>query len=605
MSAGSRLSWGHALVVAAALLLLAVVAGASALWVVFDAERAEAEARIAEESKLIEEAARSVIIDALEHRFALAFAHAQDILDDPLRADEGLVLVQDGVQLLPRTMAPRRPQGAGELALLDIAMRSGAPVAAPESTLELIEGARRVASAAGDAAFVAAVRAYLEHRAHSEPPGAHDVVATLWVIDQLLARGDADPALVRTMLRDGSVVGGVRVVSLQQVLLRVLPSMSASDGAWLSEALEERCAAARVDLSLFAARRRELEQAPLALPMAAGPEPIALPGLVYLTSTARPGGLAGVRLAEAEARALVDDDLRRRALLREGESVAIEGTGDSQLVRALLTSPRLQEARASAGKRHEAKRSLLVVTGVLALGMLAAAAAELRRRRRYQALRTGFLAAVSHELRTPLASMRLLVDAMLVRASDARASESLDRLGRDIDGLDFLVENILSFSRLERGRLEPRKQRTSLAEIAGDAAGRAQLEGAGVTVALVVDNEAVIEADPELVGVVIANLVRNGWQHNPRALRTVTVRISASPAQGTAHVEVSDDGPGVSEQDRATIFDEFVRGARPTTRGTGLGLALCRQIARVHGGDVTLAATGTSGSTFLLTLPLS
>ena len=89
-----------------------------------------------------------------------------------------------------------------------------------------------------------------------------------------------------------------------------------------------------------------------------------------------------------------------------------------------------------------------------------------------------------------------------------------------------------------------------------------------------------------------------------RGARRVDVKVSWSADGRTGRVDVRDDGPGVSDDDRGRIFQEFVRGARPTTRGSGLGLALCRQIARVHGGDVTLTSTSPAGSTFTLTVPV-
>ena len=110
--------------------------------------------------------------------------------------------------------------------------------------------------------------------------------------------------------------------------------------------------------------------------------------------------------------------------------------------------------------------------------------------------------------------------------------------------------------------------------------------------------DAVVDVDSELVGLAVANLVRNAWQHNPRAGAEKIVRVRVEPGA----ITVADDGPGVPEADRARIFVEFERGSRAASRGTGLGLALCRQIARAHGGDVSLASTGPNGSTFVLTL---
>lgn len=619
MSSLKRLSFGHVLVAVALVMLAAVIAGAHELWVMFDDERSEAEQRLVDERRLIEDAARNVIVDELERRFALARLHTQAIFDDPLADDEGLVLVTDGAQFLPRVLT-ETPAEKSFVADFDEAVRSGRKLQLGGSIGEMVPRARAVKeSASDDARFVAAVRDYLEHRAAIRTVDTADATLTLWVVDALLDRGDADPALLRAILRDGSRVGAAQVRSVQNVVLRSRQALDKNDAVWLHDAVVARCKRANVDVDTFEARWRELERAPLTLPPALDSEPMGaavpeLPGeLVYLRGTDHPSSIEGVRIRVAEAQLLVESDLRKRALLRNDEQLAIVPSGDASIVRATLTSPRLVEARARINDRDEAKRTLVVITGLLALGVFFATAAELRRRKRYEDLRTGFLAAVSHELRTPLASMRLIVDSLLARTdrtSDARGSERLERLGRDVDGLDFLVENVLSFSRLERGRLEPRRDRTSLAEIVSDAteAARAGTTQDEVDVRIAIDNECVLAADPELLGLVVSNLVRNAWQHNPKppesGAKRVDVKVSLSGDGRQGRVDVSDDGPGISDADRPRIFEEFVRGARPTTRGTGLGLALCRQIARVHGGDVTLTSTGSTGSTFTLTIPV-
>ena len=101
------------------------------------------------------------------------------------------------------------------------------------------------------------------------------------------------------------------------------------------------------------------------------------------------------------------------------------------------------------------ERLALGAVGLLGAVLLVAFGRERERRRRYLELRAGFVAALSHELRTPLASMPLQLEA-LERTADRRMDARLARLLKDVDGLDLLIENVLSYSRLERGRLTPR-----------------------------------------------------------------------------------------------------------------------------------------------------
>jgi two-component system, OmpR family, sensor histidine kinase SenX3 len=614
----ARVTWGHALLATSLVMLAAVAAGTYELWGMFDAERTEAEARVADEARLIEEAARTVLIDDLEKRLALARLHAEAMHTDAMADDEGLILATDGKQFMPRLLT-ETPAEASFTRHLDEQIRRGDKIVVMGAIGEMLERARAVVAAKNDdGKLVAAVRDYLEHRSQLRTSDATDVIMTLIVVDTLLDRGDADPQLLRALLRDGTKVGSARVQSVQSAALNARRFLDPVDAKWVHDTVVAHSARAGVDSASFSQRWRDLERPPLSLPpVPSEPIGIAVPELpdeiVLLRGTAHATSLEGIRIGRAEAQRFVESDLRKRSLLRDDETIDVTPAGDTSIVHATLLSPRLDAARARIAERDEAKRTLLIITTLLAFGIVFAAGAELRRRKRYEDLRTGFLAAVSHELRTPLASMRLIVDSLVARLStvdtqDARTVERLSRLGRDVDGLDFLVENVLSFSRLERGRLDPRRDRTSLAEIVAEVSDLVRsTAGDDVDLQVTVENECVLAADPELIGLVVANLARNAWQHNPKpreqGRKRVDVRVALSNDGKIARVDVSDDGPGIATSDRERIFEEFVRGARPTTRGTGLGLALCRQIARVHGGDVTLTATSSAGSTFTLTVP--
>ena len=143
-----------------------------------------------------------------------------------------------------------------------------------------------------------------------------------------------------------------------------------------------------------------------------------------------------------------------------------------------------------------------------------------------------------------------------------------------------------------------------LGEVAAEVVERARAVAPNdVRITLDIADVALVEADSELIALVLANLIRNAWLHNPSEGRNVIVRVDR--ARRASRVAVSDDGLGVPAADRARIFDAFVRGRTSASRGSGIGLALCRQIVAAHGGTCELASTGASGSTFVLEVPSS
>ena len=202
------------------------------------------------------------------------------------------------------------------------------------------------------------------------------------------------------------------------------------------------------------------------------------------------------------------------------------------------------------------------------------------------------LANASHELRTPLARIRMAVELMQEAADPARKAE----LERDIAELDALIDEILLASRLDAlPGLEVREEIDLLALAAEECAryDNCSLEGRPVTV----------RGDPRLLRRMIRNLVENARRHASGSAIEVMVAVGES---GEAQLRVRDHGPGIPADERERVFEPFYRSKErpPASGGSGLGLALVRQIARRHGGDAAcLAAPDAEGALFLVRLP--
>jgi signal transduction histidine kinase len=200
------------------------------------------------------------------------------------------------------------------------------------------------------------------------------------------------------------------------------------------------------------------------------------------------------------------------------------------------------------------------------------------------------LANCSHELRTPLTRINMA----LALAGDGIEPARREQLKKDIAELDQLIEEILLASRLDAVRAPERVEEVELLGLAAEEAARYDASIAG--------ESATTRGDPSLLRRMIRNLLENARRYGGQAAPDVEVGCTADRH---AWIEVRDRGPGVSESEREKIFEPFYRlpGSAESGRGSGLGLALVRQIARSHGGDALCLAADGGGGRFRVVLP--
>ena len=222
--------------------------------------------------------------------------------------------------------------------------------------------------------------------------------------------------------------------------------------------------------------------------------------------------------------------------------------------------------------------------------------------------KTAFFSNVSHEFRTPLTMMlgpiRDLLDDEADRLSE-RQREQVALADRSSRRLLRLVNAMLEFSRVEAGRIDASFEVTDVGALTADLAAqfRSAVERAGLE--LIVDIEPIrddVLVDPEMWEKVVLNLLSNALKSTFDG--RITVRLRQEP--GAVLLEVADTGVGIGEADRARIFDRFhrVEHARSrTNEGSGIGLSLVQEVARLHGGEVGVDSTVGVGSTFRVRIP--
>jgi heavy metal sensor kinase len=217
-----------------------------------------------------------------------------------------------------------------------------------------------------------------------------------------------------------------------------------------------------------------------------------------------------------------------------------------------------------------------------------------------------FTADAAHELRAPLALLQAELEVSLRRARTPHEYASSERMAlAEVERLRRLVNRLLILARSDAGALEPSIQRVDVGDLLEETAERwrriAGVQGVAIDVDLI--DEGSLNCDPELLRSLLNNLFDNAVRHTPSGGR---VGVSAETSDSTWHISVSDTGSGIPPGMRDTIFRRFTRGdpARASdTGGAGLGLALCKVIAEIHGGHVSVGDSESGGAKFEVTLP--
>jgi K+-sensing histidine kinase KdpD len=216
--------------------------------------------------------------------------------------------------------------------------------------------------------------------------------------------------------------------------------------------------------------------------------------------------------------------------------------------------------------------------------------------------RSALLRSVSHDLRTPLASIRAVATDLrdgVVYDDDTRV-ELLTTVCDEVDRLDRFVANLLSLSRIEAGAFAPERQAVDVAELVSERIRSLGplLRDVNVRTDLA-DDLPLADADYGQLEQVMTNLLANAARHAPRRS---DVWIAAARDGDEVRIEVSDQGHGIAPADAERLFEPFVRGH--DSRGSGIGLAICRSIVEAHGGTLGVRRTFGGGATFSFTVPV-
>jgi len=252
---------------------------------------------------------------------------------------------------------------------------------------------------------------------------------------------------------------------------------------------------------------------------------------------------------------------------------------------------------------------VIVVLFVIAAGLLTLALLQLRRQQALARLRTEFVSGVSHELRTPLAQIRWFAELLKMgklRSEDER-TRSAGIIDQEARRLTYLVENVLNFSRSEKGTNRLSLARADLDREIADAIelfsplARARQ----MTVVATLDSNASTALDRDALRQVLLNLLDNAVKYGPPGQ---TITVGSELGNGVARFWVEDQGPGIPHADRVRVWEPYVRlsrDAEAATGGSGIGLSVVRELVVMHGGRTRAEGSPGGGARIVVELPIS
>jgi len=227
---------------------------------------------------------------------------------------------------------------------------------------------------------------------------------------------------------------------------------------------------------------------------------------------------------------------------------------------------------------------------------------SLMKQLRYADQQQNFMMAVTHELKTPIAISHLNIETLLKRELDnAQQLKLLEATLKETKRLDHLSTNILLTAQLDMGQYEANKQLVNVSELLRQNIKSFQERYPSRICNTMVEDAMEIQGEPLLIQLLINNLIDNAHKYAPV---TEPIYIHLESHQNTIQLIVKDQGPGIAAADKNKVFEKFYRVGAETTRttkGSGLGLYLCKKIAAFHNATIQLTTNTPTGSIFTVT----
>ncbi|MFO7631732.1 MAG: histidine kinase N-terminal 7TM domain-containing protein [Caldilinea sp.] len=344
-----------------------------------------------------------------------------------------------------------------------------------------------------------------------------------------------------------------------------------------------------------------------------------------IVCTVEDGALRYANFRACDLLAIEPDDMAR-CHLPDFFAVRSEGEQALALMRTQEVADQEAQLRSNAGDEFPALLSTVTITYSGEEAILASINDITVQRQAEQALidarveaesalraKSEFLSTMSHELRTPLSSVIGLAEALQSEAYGSlneRQQHSLETIVQSSGRLAKLLKDVLDLSRLEAGAVELNRETTAIDELcrgALSAVHAMRTQDAPPLLYAIQPADLTMAVDPRRLRQILIHLLSNAIKFTPADHR-IGLEVMADPEQGIAHFAVWDEGIGIEQERQYQLFRPFAQldsGLARRYEGMGIGLAIVRHIADLHGGQVTVVSEPGKGSRFTVTLPIA
>ncbi len=341
-----------------------------------------------------------------------------------------------------------------------------------------------------------------------------------------------------------------------------------------------------------------------------------------LTQGVRPDAARSAILAQQERRQALRDDIgseTRDTAILVGAGLIAGLTGAALLFSGLISSMRrpLEELVEASGQLAAGDLNVRVKGGGLSeTAALGAAfnemAAELQRRAgerdQLERMKDEFVLTASHELRSPLTSVQGFAELLMLEREklDPKQADTVEIILDNTRHLVRLLNDLLDLARSDAGRLTIKAAPTDVGTLVEDAVRtmRSQTEARGQALSQEIEPDLpAVNVDRDRIRQVLVNLLTNAHEYSPDG---ASIRVTVASRDAEVQLSVSDNGPGMPDDQLEHIFERFTRGDAGLTQhvgGTGLGLAISKSLVELHGGRIEAASALGRGSTFQVRLP--
>lgn len=229
---------------------------------------------------------------------------------------------------------------------------------------------------------------------------------------------------------------------------------------------------------------------------------------------------------------------------------------------------------------------------------------SIKKEERLHEQQTNFLLSVTHELKSPLAAIKLSLQTIVKRDLDkARQTSLLNNSLKDIERLDDLVENMLLATKIENRSYSFPKEDFDFSELVHKISDRLQIHTCDCdqNIETNIQNGVRLSGDPFALASVVTNLLENAVKYSGPCAK---VRVGLSKVNGHPFLTVSDNGPGIEDEEKMLIFDKFYRVGDEKvrkTKGTGLGLFIVKEVLQNHDADISVKDNVPQGTIFEVT----